>query len=49
MAPSIGDIQSRGDHRKLNRYQFANRTFWLAILVAVAIMLAIIYMPVGAP
>lgn len=42
----VSIIQRRSVHGFFTRYQFANRTFWLAILVAIAIMLAIIYVPV---
>jgi len=42
----VSIIQRRSVHGFFTRYQFANRTFWLAVLVAIAIMLAIIYVPV---
>jgi len=38
-------VQLRSVHGFFTRYQFTNRTFWLAIGVAVAIMLVIVYVP----
>ena len=42
----VSIVQRRSVHGFFSRYQLANPTFWLAILVALGIMLAIIYVPV---
>ncbi len=41
----VSIIQRRSVHGFFTRYQFSNRTFWLAMLVAVAVMLVIVYVP----
>jgi len=41
----VSIIQLRSVHGFFTRYQFTNHTFWLAILSALAIMLAIVYVP----
>jgi Ca2+-transporting ATPase len=41
----VSIIQRRSVHGFFTRYQFTNRTFWVAIGVALAIMLAILYVP----
>jgi len=41
----VSIIQRRSIHGFFTRYQFSNRTFWLAIGVAVAIMGVILYVP----
>ncbi|MEO6533821.1 MAG: cation-transporting P-type ATPase [Pseudolysinimonas sp.] len=41
----VSIIQRRSMHGFFTRYQFSNVWFWLAILVAIAIMLAIVYLP----
>ncbi|HOT33934.1 MAG TPA: cation-transporting P-type ATPase [Rhodoglobus sp.] len=41
----VSIVQRRSVHGFFTRYQFTNRTFWLAIGVAVAIMLVIVYVP----
>ncbi|MDO9589946.1 MAG: cation-transporting P-type ATPase, partial [Microcella sp.] len=44
----VSIIQRRSVHGVFTRYQLANRTFWLAILVAIVIMLVIVYVPLVA-
>jgi Ca2+-transporting ATPase len=42
----VSIIQRRSIHGFFTRYQFTNRTFWFAVLIGVAIMLVIVYLPV---
>ncbi len=41
----VSIAQRRSVHGLFTRYQFANRTYWLAVLVAIGIMLVIVYVP----
>lgn len=41
----VSIIQRRSVHGFFTRYQLTNRTFWLAVLVAITVMLAIVYVP----
>ncbi|MEO8527554.1 MAG: cation-transporting P-type ATPase [Pseudolysinimonas sp.] len=42
----VSIIQRRSQHGFFTRYQFSNRTFWVATLASVAIMIAIVYVPI---
>lgn len=42
----VSITQRRSVQGFFTRYQFANRTYWLAVGVAIVIMLAIVYLPV---
>nr|WP_172582154.1 cation-transporting P-type ATPase [Subtercola boreus] len=44
----VSITQRRSVHGFFTRYQFTNRTYWLAIAAAVAIMVVIVYVPVVA-
>jgi Ca2+-transporting ATPase len=41
----VSIIQRRSVHGFFSRYQLSNRLFWLALAVGVAVMLAIVYLP----
>jgi Ca2+-transporting ATPase len=41
----VSITQRRSVHGLFTRYQLANRTYWLAVLVAIGIMLVIVYVP----
>lgn len=41
----VSIIQRRSVHGIFTRYQLANRAFWWAVLVAIAVMLVIVYVP----
>lgn len=41
----VSIVQRRSVHGFFTRYQFTNRTFWVAVGIAVAVMLVIVYVP----
>ncbi len=41
----VSITQRRSVHGLFTRYQLANRTYWLAVLLAIGIMLVIVYVP----